>query len=191
VWLLPTWPRNPASSSPAPGVNFAAAHSPTTFFEFRSPAISASAFVPATAAAALLLSLPRTRFLLTRLHLNRRHDSLPRICRRPFSCSFLRFGKDFELVQLCRPRFLPRGISSWFSKHPVVVNRLRLERADRLLWAWLLRFWSGWRSALAIVKQETVIAWHRRGVSTGGWSVGLPFVNESRSSPYSLIARGQ
>jgi hypothetical protein len=23
--------------------------------------------------------------------------------------------------------------------------------------------WSGWRSALVIVKPETVIAWHRRG----------------------------
>jgi hypothetical protein len=33
----------------------------------------------------------------------------------------------------------------------------------RLLWAWLLHLWSGWRSALIIVKPETVIAWHRRG----------------------------
>jgi transposase InsO family protein len=41
--------------------------------------------------------------------------------------------------------------------------RLRLARADRLLWVWLLHFWSGWRSALAIVKPETVIAWHRQG----------------------------
>jgi hypothetical protein len=28
-----------------------------------------------------------------------------------------------------------------------------LARADRLLWVWLSRFWSGWRSALAIVNQ--------------------------------------
>jgi putative transposase len=40
---------------------------------------------------------------------------------------------------------------------------LRLARADRLLWVWLSRFWSGWRSALVIVKPETVIAWHRQG----------------------------
>jgi putative transposase len=35
--------------------------------------------------------------------------------------------------------------------------------ADRLLWVWLSRLWSGWRSALVIVKPETVISWHRQG----------------------------
>ena len=42
-------------------------------------------------------------------------------------------------------------------------GRLRLNSADRLLWVWLTRIWSQWRSALLIVKPETVIAWHRRG----------------------------
>ena len=42
-------------------------------------------------------------------------------------------------------------------------GRVRLTEVDRLLWAWLLHLWSGWRSALIIVKPETVIAWHRRG----------------------------
>jgi hypothetical protein len=28
---------------------------------------------------------------------------------------------------------------------------------------WLSRIWSGWRSALAIVRPETVVAWHRKG----------------------------
>jgi transposase InsO family protein len=42
-------------------------------------------------------------------------------------------------------------------------QRLRLTPVDRLLWAWLSRSWSGWRSAIHIVKPETVIAWHRRG----------------------------
>src|SRR5215470_12567238 len=42
-------------------------------------------------------------------------------------------------------------------------HRLRLSRADRFLWVWLCRFWSGWRSALVIVQPETVIAWHRQG----------------------------
>jgi transposase InsO family protein len=32
-----------------------------------------------------------------------------------------------------------------------------------MLWAWLSRAWCGWRSAVHIVKPETVIAWHRRG----------------------------
>src|SRR5437762_2181839 len=43
-------------------------------------------------------------------------------------------------------------------------QRLRLSRADRFLWVWLARFWSGWRSALVIVKPETVIPWHRKGL---------------------------
>jgi hypothetical protein len=33
----------------------------------------------------------------------------------------------------------------------------------RLLWVWLSRIWSGWRSALAIIRPETVVAWHRKG----------------------------
>jgi transposase InsO family protein len=43
------------------------------------------------------------------------------------------------------------------------VKRPRLTAADRFLWAWLSRVWAGWRSALVIVKPETVIAWHRKG----------------------------
>ena len=43
------------------------------------------------------------------------------------------------------------------------VKRPRLTAADRLFWAWLYRAWAGWRSALVIVRPETVIAWHRKG----------------------------
>src|SRR5215510_2690495 len=42
-------------------------------------------------------------------------------------------------------------------------KRLKLTSRDRLLWICLSRLWSDWRSALAIVKPETVIAWHRAG----------------------------
>jgi hypothetical protein len=42
-------------------------------------------------------------------------------------------------------------------------RRIHLELFDRLLWVWLSRLWTGWRSALLIVKPETVIAWHRKG----------------------------
>ena len=42
-------------------------------------------------------------------------------------------------------------------------GRVRLKLADRLLWVGLSRLWSQWRSALLIVKPETVISWHRRG----------------------------
>jgi hypothetical protein len=37
------------------------------------------------------------------------------------------------------------------------VKRPRLTAADRFLWARLSRLWTGWRSALVIVKPETVI----------------------------------
>jgi putative transposase len=42
-------------------------------------------------------------------------------------------------------------------------RRLRLAKTDRCFWAMLSRLWTEWRTALVIVKPETVIAWHRRG----------------------------
>jgi putative transposase len=42
-------------------------------------------------------------------------------------------------------------------------HRIHLRGADRALWVWLSRVWPSWRSALLIVKPETVIAWHRKG----------------------------
>jgi putative transposase len=42
-------------------------------------------------------------------------------------------------------------------------KRPKLTVADRVFWAWLSRAWADWRSALIIVKPETVIAWHRKG----------------------------
>jgi len=43
------------------------------------------------------------------------------------------------------------------------VKRPKLTASDRLLWAWLSSAWPDWRSALIIVKPETVIGWHRKG----------------------------
>ena len=42
-------------------------------------------------------------------------------------------------------------------------KRPKLTPVDRLLWICLSRLWRDWRTALAIVKPETVIAWHRAG----------------------------
>ncbi len=42
-------------------------------------------------------------------------------------------------------------------------KRPKLTPADRLFWVLLSRVWSGWRSALDIVKPATAIAWHRKG----------------------------
>jgi len=42
-------------------------------------------------------------------------------------------------------------------------KRPKLTAGDRLFWICLFRLWRDWRSALAIVKPETVVAWHRAG----------------------------
>jgi putative transposase len=42
------------------------------------------------------------------------------------------------------------------------VKRPRLHASDRLFWVCLSRVWSDWRSTLAIVKPDTVVAWHRK-----------------------------
>jgi hypothetical protein len=39
----------------------------------------------------------------------------------------------------------------------------KLTSMDRLLWVSLSRIWRDWRSTLAIVKPQTVVAWHRMG----------------------------
>ena len=54
-------------------------------------------------------------------------------------------------------------------RHQIIVlkrsvpNCPKLRPWDRLLWIWLSRLWPEWRSALIIVKPETVISWHRKG----------------------------
>ena len=40
--------------------------------------------------------------------------------------------------------------------------RPRLKPADRILWSWLSRMWSGWRHALVMVQPRTVTGWRRR-----------------------------
>ena len=42
-------------------------------------------------------------------------------------------------------------------------HRVRLAKTDRMLRVMLARVWAGWRTALVLVKPETVIAWHRQG----------------------------
>src|SRR5215469_17860376 len=49
-------------------------------------------------------------------------------------------------------------------------KRLKLASGDRLLWICLSRLWRDWRSALATVKPETVLAWHRAGPRFSPWT---------------------
>jgi hypothetical protein len=56
-------------------------------------------------------------------------------------------------------------------------NRSRVEyRCDLpvVTEACLFRLWRDWRSALAIVKPETVVAWHRAGFRRGFRKLDLP-----------------
>jgi transposase InsO family protein len=41
-------------------------------------------------------------------------------------------------------------------------KRTHIKPADRILWAWLSKFWSGWRDALIFVQPEPVIKWQRK-----------------------------
>ncbi len=43
------------------------------------------------------------------------------------------------------------------------IKRPKLRLRDRVFWTWLMRIWPHWRSALLIVKPETVVRWHRQG----------------------------
>ncbi|MGH8065049.1 MAG: helix-turn-helix domain-containing protein [Candidatus Entotheonellia bacterium] len=40
--------------------------------------------------------------------------------------------------------------------------RPHLCPADRLFWAWLSHFWSGWHDALVFVQPRTVLAWQQK-----------------------------
>ena len=40
------------------------------------------------------------------------------------------------------------------------VKRPKVRGRDWIFWVWISRFWTGWSSALVIVKPETVIRWH-------------------------------
>ncbi|MCK4292384.1 MAG: helix-turn-helix domain-containing protein [Planctomycetes bacterium] len=42
-------------------------------------------------------------------------------------------------------------------------KRPKLQNRDRFFWAWLSRIWPAWKSALIIVKPETVVKWNREG----------------------------
>ena len=104
---------------------------------------------------------------------------------------------------MCNPIFLLFAfLRSWFQgrlqlqaeivalRHQVIVlrrsqkGRAHLVATDRVFWVWLSNLWSGWRSALLVVRPETVISWHRKGFRLyWGWrsrrgTPGRPPVSE-------------
>jgi putative transposase len=101
----------------------------------------------------------------------------------PYALRPLMFGSSLETLRSddCPLGLAPLSARSWLRsratlqlellalRHQLQVlnrsrsRRLRLTTADRWLWAWLSHSWAAWRTALVIVKPETVIAWHRQG----------------------------
>jgi hypothetical protein len=60
-----------------------------------------------------------------------------------------------------------------------------------MLWVWLSKVWSEWRTAVVIVKPETVLAWHRRGFRLfWTWKSRRRLVDRSFPTPLSLAAVG-
>ena len=49
------------------------------------------------------------------------------------------------------------------------VKRPRLHRRDRLFWIGLRTIWKNWKSALVIVRPETVISWQRKRFKRYWW----------------------
>src|SRR4029453_15298005 len=40
-------------------------------------------------------------------------------------------------------------------------SRPRMQARDRLFWIALRRIWTNWRTAIVVVRPETVVGWHR------------------------------
>jgi putative transposase len=54
---------------------------------------------------------------------------------------------------------LRQQLAVWKARQP----RPQLTATDRIFWVVLSRLWKNWRSALQVVRPETVVRWHRRG----------------------------
>ena len=69
------------------------------------------------------------------------------------------------------------------------------DASRRIFWVWLRRVWSEWKSALVIVKAETVVAWHRKGFRLfWTWSIrrgkpGRPSVSQEVRDLIRMMSR--
>jgi putative transposase len=70
--------------------------------------------------------------------------------------SSIRTHRELALENLA----LRQQLAVWKARQP----RPRLTALDRIFWVVLSRAWKSWRSSLHMVRPETVVGWHRRGV---------------------------
>ena len=68
--------------------------------------------------------------------------------------STIRTQRELALENLA----LRQQVAVWKVRQP----RPQLTATDRLFWVVLLRLWKNWRSALQVVRPETVVRWHRQ-----------------------------
>ena len=108
------------------------------------------------------LSLPEIRYLLWSLSLRAWTDTVRQ------SMPALLVALLAALQSVVRSR-LELGAEILALRHQLAVlqrqtpKRPRLGHADRWLWVLLSRVWWNWRSALQLVRPDTVVRWHRRG----------------------------
>src|SRR6059036_1428934 len=69
--------------------------------------------------------------------------------------SAVRTRRELALENLA----LRQQLAVWKACQP----RPQLTAMDRIFWVVLSRLWKNWRSALHLVRPETVVRWHRRG----------------------------
>jgi hypothetical protein len=54
------------------------------------------------------------------------------------------------------------------------IKRPKLNGRDRLFWVGLRMIWQDWKSALVMVRPETVISWHRKRFKRYWWKLSQP-----------------
>src|SRR5665811_2511545 len=62
-------------------------------------------------------------------------------------------------------------------------SRPRLRTSDRAFWLVLSRLWSRWADVLVVVKQDTVLRWHRTGFASSGDGSRAPAAPPMAVSP--------
>ena len=80
--------------------------------------------------------------------------------------AFLRSREEQAVVELA----LRQQLAVYSQRHP----RPRLSPLDRTFWVTLSRLWPRWRSALVLVRPETVVRWHRQGFRRYWRSISTP-----------------
>src|SRR2546421_123480 len=79
--------------------------------------------------------------------------------------STVRAHRELALENLA----LRQQLAVWKARQP----RPRLRAMDRIFWVVVSRLWKSWRDSLQVVRPETVVGWHRRGVR-GYWGWKSP-----------------